>query len=216
MLVSPVQVRVWPFPPPAHATSHYITLLSREISLSDHRTGSSVLFLCTGNYYRSRFSELWFNHLAERRELGWRAMSRALGLDEHPELLGPMAASAREKLAGLRVMVGPARLPIQVIDSELEAATLVVGIKRAEHEPRLAQKHQAGKSACGTGACTMWMRHQRSRRSANSRAWWLIWWMSWRRAEAYSGRISIWPMASRLGSISGLASAMSCQRRPSP
>ena len=22
----------------------------------------TVLFLCTGNYFRSRFSELWFNH----------------------------------------------------------------------------------------------------------------------------------------------------------
>jgi protein-tyrosine phosphatase len=28
-----------------------------------------MLFLCTGNYYRSRFAELLFNHLAKQRGL---------------------------------------------------------------------------------------------------------------------------------------------------
>ena len=34
-----------------------------------------VLFLCTGNYYRSRFAELLFNSIAQGRELGWQADS---------------------------------------------------------------------------------------------------------------------------------------------
>jgi hypothetical protein len=38
-----------------------------------------MLFLCTGNYYRSRFAELLFNHLAKQRGLDWQATSRGLG-----------------------------------------------------------------------------------------------------------------------------------------
>ena len=37
-----------------------------------------VLFLCTVNHYRSRFSEYLFNALAEEQGLRWRATSRGL------------------------------------------------------------------------------------------------------------------------------------------
>ena len=37
----------------------------------------TVLFLCTGNYYRSRFAEELFNHRAARDGLSWVAQSRA-------------------------------------------------------------------------------------------------------------------------------------------
>ena len=39
-----------------------------------------VLFVCTGNYYRSRFAEAVFNHLAAARGLPWRAVSRGLAV----------------------------------------------------------------------------------------------------------------------------------------
>jgi hypothetical protein len=38
----------------------------------------TVLFLCTGNYYRSRFSEYLFNALAQKCGLNWQATSRGL------------------------------------------------------------------------------------------------------------------------------------------
>ena len=41
-------------------------------------TPKRVLFLCTGNYYRSRFAEILFNQLAPTRGLNWRADSRGL------------------------------------------------------------------------------------------------------------------------------------------
>jgi protein-tyrosine-phosphatase len=36
------------------------------------------LFLCTGNFYRSRFAEIFFNWHAEQLEIPWRAYSRGL------------------------------------------------------------------------------------------------------------------------------------------
>ncbi|MFU8849312.1 MAG: low molecular weight phosphatase family protein, partial [Opitutales bacterium] len=43
--------------------------------MSEHK---QILFLCTANYYRSRFSEMYFNHLAEAEGLAVRADSAAL------------------------------------------------------------------------------------------------------------------------------------------
>jgi hypothetical protein len=37
---------------------------------------NAILFLCTGNYYRSRYAEELFNHLAKVKGHSWRAFSR--------------------------------------------------------------------------------------------------------------------------------------------
>jgi protein-tyrosine-phosphatase len=39
-----------------------------------------VLFICTGNFYRSRFAEAVFNHHATRKGLSWAAFSRGLAI----------------------------------------------------------------------------------------------------------------------------------------
>jgi protein-tyrosine phosphatase len=44
-----------------------------------------VLFLCTGNYYRSRYAEELFNHLARAEGIGWRAFSRGAGEKGSPD-----------------------------------------------------------------------------------------------------------------------------------
>lgn len=101
-----------------------------------------VLFLCTGNYYRSRFSEQWFNHLISTRETDLRANSRALGLDEDPYFTYPtIAIRTLEKLEELGVEADPPRLPLQVREEELASASLIVAIKEAEHRQRLAEKY---------------------------------------------------------------------------
>ena len=53
-----------------------------------HTRSCRVLFLCTGNYYRSRFAEALFNSLAKRAELNWTADSRGLATDRASTMSG--------------------------------------------------------------------------------------------------------------------------------
>ena len=41
-------------------------------------TEKTVLFLCTGNHYRSRFAEILFDSVARKLGLPWRASSKGL------------------------------------------------------------------------------------------------------------------------------------------
>ncbi len=45
------------------------------------RAEKVVLFLCAGDYYRSRFAECLFNSVAGKVGLPWRATSRGLALE---------------------------------------------------------------------------------------------------------------------------------------
>jgi protein-tyrosine-phosphatase len=62
------------------------------------RHEKTVLFLCTGNYYRSRFAEILFNSVAGKMGLPWRASSRGLALDRGVHNVGPMAVVAVKAL----------------------------------------------------------------------------------------------------------------------
>jgi hypothetical protein len=75
------------------------------------RQEKAVLFLCTGNYYRSRFAEVLFNSVAGKMGLPWRASSRGLALERGVHNVGPMAAAAVQALEarGLRAVADLAR-----------------------------------------------------------------------------------------------------------
>jgi hypothetical protein len=62
------------------------------------RHQKTALFLCTGNYYRSRFAEVLFNFVAGKMGLPWRASSRGLALERGVNNVGPMAVSAVKAL----------------------------------------------------------------------------------------------------------------------
>ena len=68
------------------------------------RQESTVLFLCTGNYYRSRYAEILFNSVAGKMSLPWKASSRGLALEQGVNNVGPMEVSAVKALEarGLR------------------------------------------------------------------------------------------------------------------
>ncbi|GIX49646.1 MAG: hypothetical protein KatS3mg131_3857 [Candidatus Tectimicrobiota bacterium] len=101
-----------------------------------------VLFLCTGNYYRSRFAELLFNALAAARGLPWRAFSRGLALEKGRHNRGPMAPVAVEALRARGIpLQGSERPPRQVSEDDLRRAALIVALEEAEHRPYLQARY---------------------------------------------------------------------------
>jgi low molecular weight protein-tyrosine phosphatase len=101
------------------------------------RKYNTVLFLCTGNFYRSRFAEIYFNWLAPRENLAWRADSRGLALD--PGNLCPLSMHTRLELHALGIpLPDPLRGPLDAAVADFEAARLIVALKEAEHR-RLMQ-----------------------------------------------------------------------------
>src|SRR5262247_157383 len=109
------------------------------------RSEKTVLFLCTGNYYRSRFAEALFNSVADKMGLPWRASSRGLALERGVNNVGPMALAAVRALEarGLRAVAEFARFPIQVMEDDFATADWVVALKEAEHLPLLEGRFPA-------------------------------------------------------------------------
>jgi protein-tyrosine phosphatase len=96
----------------------------------------TVLFLCTGNYYRSRFAEELFNHHAEHAGLDWVADSRGLALERGIHNVGPISPFTLHALGEMAVSARAAdRFPQQCTTDDLTNAALVVAVKEAEHRP---------------------------------------------------------------------------------
>jgi protein-tyrosine phosphatase len=99
----------------------------------------TVLFLCSGNYYRSRFAEVLFNARADDTRLPWRAVSRGFFL--HAGNVGPISQHAIRGLETRGVVLGTdVRFPIVVTEQDLEAAHHIVAVKESEHRPQLEAK----------------------------------------------------------------------------
>ncbi len=103
---------------------------------------NALLFLCTGNYYRSRFCEDYFNYLAHAHSLPWRADSRGLAPDitvfRNP---GPLSLYTRQHLAALDVKLGATvRDPRSVQPEDWANAQRIIALSRAEHQPMVAQR----------------------------------------------------------------------------
>jgi protein-tyrosine phosphatase len=96
-----------------------------------------VLFLCTGNFYRSRFAEIYFNHRATQLELPLRAFSRgiqsAAGRNK-----GPISVFTINYLRELEIPIpGIDNYPVQLQESDFEQATETVALDETEHRPMI-------------------------------------------------------------------------------
>jgi protein-tyrosine phosphatase len=100
-----------------------------------------ILFLCTGNYYRSRFAEIFFNWHARQRGLPWRAASRGLSLVKSN--VGPLSWHTAARLAALGIPVDEERLPLAATEEDFAAAQHVVAVKELEHRPLIAAQFPA-------------------------------------------------------------------------
>jgi protein-tyrosine phosphatase len=94
----------------------------------------NVLFLCTGNFYRSRFAEIVFNWHAARRGVAWRAESRGLALDNCN--VGPISRHTLHHLRSRGILSDACeRHPLAASDADFAAATHVIAVKEKEHRP---------------------------------------------------------------------------------
>jgi protein-tyrosine phosphatase len=105
---------------------------------SEPRT-NTVIFICTANYYRSRFSEYLFNALAKDRGLRWRATSRGLETRMVANE-GPISEFTAYRLTAMGLPFDGKRFPIQLSEADLETADLVVAVKKAEHHAMMLEQ----------------------------------------------------------------------------
>lgn len=99
---------------------------------------SLVLFICTGNYYRSRFAEIYFNHLAEAQNHGWRAFSRGFRPGSHNS--GEISVFAVEGLVKKGILISQNRMPEKLLEADLNKASKIIALKEKEHR-RMMQEH---------------------------------------------------------------------------
>jgi protein-tyrosine phosphatase len=104
----------------------------------------AVLFLCTGNYYRSRFAEILFNAEAVKWGLPWRAFSRGLAIERGFNNVGPLSCHTSERLARRGIACDEyLRLPLQAEEQDFARARLIIALKEAEHRPLVQKRFPA-------------------------------------------------------------------------
>lgn len=94
-----------------------------------------ILFVCTGNYYRSRYAEVRMDHWATERGLPMSPFSRGLQIDiEQRHNVGPMSPFAIERLRDRTINPDPYLwMPRSLAVADLEEADLTIVLDRAEH-----------------------------------------------------------------------------------
>lgn len=94
-----------------------------------------ILFLCTGNYYRSRFAEYYVRHKAVELGLDWIVDSRGLGLTTNN--VGPLSRYTIAECERLGISYQPCRLPLALSAADLEEADWTIALKESEHRPMM-------------------------------------------------------------------------------
>jgi protein-tyrosine phosphatase len=105
---------------------------------------NTLLFLCTGNYYRSRYAECVFNAVVTEQRLAWQAISRGLALERGVHNTGPISQTVCEALRTLGIDVPvPIRYPLSAQEHEFASADLIIALQEAEHRPLLLERYPA-------------------------------------------------------------------------
>jgi protein-tyrosine phosphatase len=107
------------------------------------RSSRNILFLCTGNYFRSRFAELYFNQLAAEAGLDVRATSAGLAPQCHTRNPGPISSHTRTALRARGIEITDPRAPCDVTAEDLDHAELIIAVKESEHRPMIENRFPA-------------------------------------------------------------------------
>lgn len=95
----------------------------------------TIMFICTGNFYRSRFAEALFNYHAKEKGFEWRAISR--GLMTYA-VSGDISPYTVERLRELNIGLENTTIKkTQLQLEDLEKADHTVALKKDEHYPMM-------------------------------------------------------------------------------
>lgn len=99
-----------------------------------------ALFICTGNYYRSRLAEILFNHYSKAWRYPFFAESRGL-----VEVTGRMGLAPEVenflKQRDIPLLPSQERDPIIVSIDDLASSGIIVALCEDEHRPLLAERY---------------------------------------------------------------------------
>lgn len=101
-----------------------------------------ILFVCTGNYYRSRFAEEYFNHLADNYNLNWHADSKGLS-QNMPSLNnpGPISIHTLEALQAKGIKgKNLKRFPRPVKKQDFATNNRIIAMSEKEHRPMIESR----------------------------------------------------------------------------
>jgi len=102
----------------------------------------NVLFLCTGNYYRSRFAEILFNSLATPEQLDVHADSRGVATELGVDNIGPISPHVSKALAIRHIRdLSINRFPKQVQEPDFRNANLIIALDEEEHRAMIQDRY---------------------------------------------------------------------------
>ena len=103
---------------------------------NENRKIKQLLFLCTGNYYRSRFAEELFNSFARKANVSWIADSCGLACEKGSANVGPIASYTQNGLLERDISISaPIRFPKRVSRDDLLRADRIIALNEEEHRP---------------------------------------------------------------------------------
>ena len=98
-----------------------------------------ILFLCTGNYDKSRHAEILFNLCAGIHDLPWFAFSRGLAVTSRGR--GVISPVVLTRISDLDLaLVEELRPPTQATEEDLLVADVVVALDEVEHRPMVEDR----------------------------------------------------------------------------
>lgn len=112
-----------------------LPLVQNAVRVYRTRVNQRILFICTGNFYRSRFAEAIFNHYAKIEGIGWTAFSRGLAIHLADGALSIFTSDALKARQIDLLHTAPGRVQLQ--ENDLKAATRRVALDSREHLPMM-------------------------------------------------------------------------------
>lgn len=95
-----------------------------------------ILFICTGNYYRSRFAELYFNHLAPELNLESKSYSKGLNPSAFTNPISNTVINFCEELEIKTYF----RMPEKLFKEDFSKYDLFIALDELEHRPMVEKQ----------------------------------------------------------------------------